>query len=277
MPAKKINLVLHDGTPYGVRTATVSNWNGKLIICPRSALRQLRELAAAEQPAIYFLLGEEGEVYIGETDALSSRLSSHVLQKEFWNEVLAFVSPTLTKTEVKYLEHVFAKRLKEDGVADIQNSSLPKAPTISDVDRDVLNTFVDNASDLLLGLHYDFVGVSEEVERIAKQGKVVRCVGPSADANGVYSDSGLMVRQGSLARIEHTDSFPTSAQKNRKTMLNNGLLEKHGEESYVFTKDHLFSSASAAAEVVLGRSANGLTEWKTKDGTTIKELEQEKN
>ena len=42
----------------------------------------------------------------------------------------------------------------------------------------------------------------------------------------------------------------------------------------IFVKDYLFSSPSAAAAVVLGRSANGLTEWKLKNGTTLKEFEK---
>ena len=38
------------------------------------------------------------------------------------------------------------------------------------------------------------------------------------------------------------------------------------------TKDTLFSSPSTAASVVMGRCANGLTEWKTKDGKILKTL-----
>ena len=36
----------------------------------------------------------------------------------------------------------------------------------------------------------------------------------------------------------------------------------------VFTKDYTFSSSSAAASVVLGRSANGRKEWTLLDGRT---------
>ncbi|MNL66818.1 hypothetical protein D3C87_1913420 [compost metagenome] len=40
-----------------------------------------------------------------------------------------------------------------------------------------------------------------------------------------------------------------------------------------FTEDFIFSSPSYAAAVVMGRSANGLTEWKTIDGRILKNLE----
>ncbi|NBX51527.1 DUF4357 domain-containing protein, partial [bacterium] len=35
-----------------------------------------------------------------------------------------------------------------------------------------------------------------------------------------------------------------------------------------------FSSPSAAAAIVLARSANGWTEWKTKEGSTLKDGEE---
>ncbi|MEK7409463.1 MAG: DUF4357 domain-containing protein [Acidobacteriota bacterium] len=43
---------------------------------------------------------------------------------------------------------------------------------------------------------------------------------------------------------------------------------------YLFTKDVEFPSPSAAAAVVEGGSANGLIEWKTKDGRVLKALDE---
>jgi hypothetical protein len=43
----------------------------------------------------------------------------------------------------------------------------------------------------------------------------------------------------------------------------------------MFLKDYVFSSSSAAAIIVMGRSANGLTKWKLRDGKTVKEYEKE--
>jgi hypothetical protein len=43
----------------------------------------------------------------------------------------------------------------------------------------------------------------------------------------------------------------------------------------VFTKDAEFSSPSAAAVVIHGGSANGLVVWKTKDGVSLKQLDEQ--
>jgi len=44
---------------------------------------------------------------------------------------------------------------------------------------------------------------------------------------------------------------------------------------YLFTRDVEFSSPSAAASVIEGGSANGLIEWRTKDGRVLKELDEQ--
>jgi hypothetical protein len=49
------------------------------------------------------------------------------------------------------------------------------------------------------------------------------------------------------------------------------IVEQDGV--YVFAKDVEFSSPSAAAAVIHGGSANGLTAWKDKSGRSLKDLE----
>lgn len=50
------------------------------------------------------------------------------------------------------------------------------------------------------------------------------------------------------------------------------LVEQDG--FLVFTKDAEFDSPSAAAAVIHGGGANGLTAWKDSVGKTLKELEE---
>ena len=44
------------------------------------------------------------------------------------------------------------------------------------------------------------------------------------------------------------------------------------ENTFVFSQDYIFGSPSAAAAAVLGRRANGWTEWKNKDGISIDKI-----
>lgn len=47
------------------------------------------------------------------------------------------------------------------------------------------------------------------------------------------------------------------------------------DSEFHFLKDYIFTSPSLAAAVVMGRNANGRTEWKTSDHKTIKDIEEE--
>lgn len=273
MRSKRIQLTLHTGSPFGIRTAELSNWNGKIIVCPRIAVKQLNELPESELPAVYFLLGDGNKVYVGETDTLAARIGNHVANKEFWNEFVALTSSTLTKTEVKYLEYFLAKKLKEDGVADVQNSTEPRTPTISRASIDILDEFVDIASDILLSLGFHFLSPSREIAREAEKGIVVYCKGPKAEATGVYSDDGLLVRAGALFRIEETLTIPNSIKVRRAQMKESGVIIEEGE-SYRLLRDVLFPSPSTASDVVLGRNSNGRREWKNGDDKTINEFEE---
>lgn len=44
-------------------------------------------------------------------------------------------------------------------------------------------------------------------------------------------------------------------------------------ENYELSEDYVFNSPSQAAGVVLGKSANGLTEWRINSGMNLKNYE----
>ena len=60
------------------------------------------------------------------------------------------------------------------------------------------------------------------------------------------------------------DTISTSLKEQRK---------KANIESGILKEDILFSSPSYAAMFVIGKSANGLTSWKTSDGRSLKDIE----
>ncbi len=52
----------------------------------------------------------------------------------------------------------------------------------------------------------------------------------------------------------------------REKLINDGIIEGR-----VFQRDYTFTAPSAASAVVLGYSSNGMIEWKTKDGATLRD------
>ncbi|MBS0660780.1 MAG: DUF4357 domain-containing protein [Verrucomicrobia bacterium] len=66
--------------------------------------------------------------------------------------------------------------------------------------------------------------------------------------------------------------WPYVLNLRKQLIADRTLVETDG--FFQFTKDVLFTSPSAAAAVVEGGSANGLIEWRTKDGRVLKELDE---
>ena len=95
--------------------------------------------------------------------------------------------------------------------------------------------------------------------------------GPRSSGSGKLKNNSFLVLKGSTASKEQTAGIGVKNIKIIEKLLNLNIL-KEEDNKYIFEKDYLFSSPSAAARVVLGRSANGWTEWKTFDGKLLDEF-----
>ena len=54
--------------------------------------------------------------------------------------------------------------------------------------------------------------------------------------------------------------------------LRNTLIKDEVIKDGVFQKDYEFSAPSAASAVILGHTSNGNVDWKTENGTKLKDL-----
>ena len=68
-----------------------------------------------------------------------------------------------------------------------------------------------------------------------------------------------------------TQKYPWASNLRQK-LKEDGMLDVKADH-LLFTQDVEFSSPSAAAGVIHGGQANGLTAWKNKNGETLKDLE----
>ena len=108
---KSIRVYLADGIATGIKHAEIVNWTGQAISCPRKRIAELKDWSESRLPGVYFLVGEDVEhdiplVYIGESENVHERLSTHGVKKEFWREVVFFTNKdeNLTKAHIRYLE-----------------------------------------------------------------------------------------------------------------------------------------------------------------------------
>jgi|GEM_PF-6791535 len=111
---KNIKLFLLDGTPTGRWICELSNWTGIAYKIPRSMIKACEERPELSSSGVYFLFGEDDKenkplVYIGEAENIMTRLKQHLDSKDYWNEVIVFISKddNLNKAHIKYLENRF--------------------------------------------------------------------------------------------------------------------------------------------------------------------------
>jgi len=103
--------------------------------------------------------------------------------------------------------------------------------------------------------------------------------GRGASAQGVLHGAGLVVRAGSVAAPQVTPALAArypSAVSRREWLISRGVLRPtdNGSGRLVLGQDEYFDSPSQAAAVILGRPANGRTEWRTAGGLSINQVQQ---
>ena len=267
---KAISLFLMNGTPNGVVACELFNWTGKGFKIPRSELKSLSNRDDLKKAGVYFLIGKDEEdsdlVYIGEAEYVYKRILQHQ-EKDFWTEVLTFVSKdeNLNKAHIKYLEFFLHKAVTEAARYKISNNNTPNCPSISEADQAVMTEFAANLQLLVGTMGYKFFQRLTK-SRVAKQEKYIISAARGANAKAVITPEGIVVLKGSSVAASEVPSTPKAVSQKRHELIKTEIIKE-----FKFTKDFLFSSPSTAAAVVMGRSANGLLEWKKEDGSSIKD------
>ena len=127
---KVIKLFLFDGNPNGRWKCELSNWTGIAYKIPRNMIKESENRKELSSPGIYFLFGydennDKPSIYIGEAENIIKRLKQHLDTKDFWNEVILFISKdtNLNKAHIKYLEYKFYSIAKNSRRYHIENSN----------------------------------------------------------------------------------------------------------------------------------------------------------
>jgi len=172
------------------------------------------------------------------------------------------------------LERRLYEELQAAARSSIENSTQPTAASISEAFTAEIEEFLWHLKLLVGALGYRLF---EHLDKIAEKSESVELfvkAARGADARGFLSAEGFVVRRGSIAAKDTTESMKQSPGYFglRENLIHQGILAP-GENGFVFQKDFLFASPSAAAAVVMGRTANGRIEWKDEKGLTLENLE----
>lgn len=262
---RTIELFLVDGKPDGIVTAELSNWNGSAIKIPRTDIITCKR-ADITGVGVYFLFcnNDRGldSVYIGEAENILDRLKQHIRdydsdrEKYYWSTAVAFLGRDLNKALIRYLENRFVETARQCKQYDVLTKNTFSNTVLKESQIAVMEEFIDNVKILINILGYR---VFSEATHESFALDNLYCTGNGAQAIGYFSTGGFTVLKDSIISDHEADSFPMRVKGyhdlKRKLEANGIIVERK------FTVDYEFNSPSAAAAVVLGRSANGKKEW----------------
>ena len=252
-----------DGTPDGKIKCTIGNWIGVVYKIPIKELDSCREREELKYSGVYFLIGasdkdSEPVIYVGQArsrkngEGTNQRLNEHHSKSKdfFWSEaiVLTTSNNSLGATEISYLENRFFSLANE-------------AHRYKVLGRRVFEPIVKKSAKQN---NLPVTPVTTNVIFLIKQ----EIKGDKVNARAIRTPEGIVVLSGSKLREKPVRSCPKDAKANRRKYRD--LID----ENHILQADILFDTPSSAAKFVLLRSANGNTEWKTKEGITLSQYEK---
>jgi len=271
---KTIKLFLLEGDPTGVKKVQLINWSGLAFVIPRNKLEVINKREELNKQCLYFLVGGTSispEVYIGEAENFQKRIPQHQ-SKDFWNTCIVFLAKdeNLSKAHVRFLEATFVDDCKKANRAKMNNGNSPDGSKLSEEDESDMDEFKQNIKLVLSTLGYTF----HEIASIAdKSYEKYFIKAKRLEAKGIYTSEGMIVLEGSQVAKEEAPSIHEYLHNLRAEKLQEQAVTDKGNYFEVQQKI-TFSSLSTAAGFVMGRSANGWSEWKNSDGKTIDEIER---
>jgi Domain of unknown function (DUF4357) len=274
---RSLELYFIDGKPDGMLTAEVFNWTGHVLMAPRTRLSAMLARKEANYTGVYILIGEqEGEplAYIGEGEDISYRIKNHDANKDWWTQAVLVTSTAnnLHKAHVKYLEARLIEEARSIKRMGLQNGTTPSRPGLSESAQSNMEAFLDYLLMVLPALRIDMFVRNTRVAKPAIPSAApttavefeLVSIKRDLKATAILTEGEFIVEAGSRAISEWTQNPTHGYAALHADLVKQGVLPIDGK-SRVFNKSYAFASPSAAAAVILGRAANGTTEWKVKN------------
>lgn len=236
-------------------------------------------------PGIYLLLVGKDDIYVGQSshDSVGRRiLNAHSGTIDHdWHTVIGFVfSPGgINSDELLYLENAMCEYVyRHFGKCLTATPSRDKCNERYRNDHYGLNAWlINNCKHYIKDMEFylscfpqvfpDVIPVKPvSLSPSTNEGTTVFCkTKDGAEATAIVNQDGkITVLEDSRISPNTTPSFPESLRRKRNALISGGTIVNN-----VFVKNWTAPSVSTAAGIVMGRSANGRTEWKTADGSPV--------
>jgi hypothetical protein len=290
---KTIKIFLPSGKTDEVKIASIANSTVQATLVPRNILNEIEKYEEITSTGIYFLLNNDDNVYVGESENVKDRIKQHNKDenKDWWNILITInvssLNSPLTKAHVKYLEGLSYKQIKEAG-RFILEQTVPASVKLSRDDIaymmhifEDIKILVSTLGFLLFEPHRKIQTDIYEEEKDPKEKEIFYMNIHNSDASGEYTSEGFLVYKGSRFNNTHPNLNKVKDSRSIKYYESIEKIIKSDKfeifEGYsVLKEDMLFNSPSGAACAVAFRMYDGWHSWKTKEGKTLDEVYRSK-
>ncbi|NDK08771.1 DUF4357 domain-containing protein [Candidatus Gracilibacteria bacterium] len=214
---------------------------------------------------IYFLSGEK--IYIGQALNLFERLKGHIREgKKEFEEILCFTTTnnSFDEGDINFLERTIIKIAKEDGDFNLMNLNNGNNTNIKEFRKSDLSGYVQEIKFLLNILGYRFLEKYNNNKSIKISNDIYRFQIGEADATMKIDEKGYLLLSGSSGRNNEQKSMVLGYKKLKNKLIELGII-KVDNGKIKFVKDHLFSSSTAPAQILLGYSVSGPEVWRNEN------------
>ena len=238
----------------------------------RDRLEDIAKVENAGNYAIYFLLGNDDDehpiptIYVGQSKNGAGRIIDHKYKKTFWSHCIMFVSDNnaFDTNAIDYMEYYFIQKVISAGVYSVENKDeRKKEPNVSIYDKPTYDQYITQIEFLL---QIEGVRLTLPTKKIAGKYYKLRGKGPSAQA--YFQDGEFYLEVGSIIRPSATKAESMRSTMDRRELQIEQLFaekkiapSKDDRHYYEVLYPLSFKSPSTMALFVLGRSANGWTEF----------------
>ncbi len=274
-----LTMILKDGTSTGIIECGLDEWYGISYKIPRNKLKNASKLKYINNTGVYILIGDGEETskkiaYIGEAEDIHTRLEQHNRNKDFWNECIVFMSEnnSLNKAHIKYIEHELYIQSTDVNRYIVKNDSTPTKSSLDSADEIKARKFIEKVKVISSVLGYRlFDELISKDEKLTEDNENILYLQYKGATMGraIATDEGIVILKGS----QITDDIKPSVSPTLEKYI---LKERSSAdiENGVFINNHLVNSPSMACAILLGSNRNGRTDWKNKDGKTLKEIQE---
>jgi hypothetical protein len=277
--ASVVTLHLLNGTSDGPRVFEASHLNTTCLVSSREDCSRLTSRDEFKRPGVYVLESEPTEqsdnlmrLYIGHASPTSRRADDHLSDDFDWFQLILLTSKdgSVNKAHVQFAETSLIRLAVESDQVDLINKVVPRFPPLHETDDTRARRFLSDVFfylDLVDPQFAVYLGQFDETDTL---GHLFLIGGPAAEAK--ESPRGFVVFTGSGVEGQVSPRLHENLVALRNRLIRKGVIREVAA-SLSFVRDAVFTDASVAASVLLGKPANGLDSWQYDHGPTLRDIQ----